>query len=122
LFSSGLFVHTPHLKQNIVGSSWEEIFLSFKWMVSHLYKEWHQYLQDFLDPASKDLFESIRLGTAPKEQWRLSLQQLSVWLARKSGRGVIVLIDEYETPLHNAYKHSFFDEVCPLYSSRVALS
>jgi hypothetical protein len=114
---SELFGHLTHVKQDITGSSWEEMLLSFRGMVSGLYKEWHLYLEHSLDPEEKAFFESVRLNTAPEEHWRTSLKRLSFFLARKSGRKVMVFIDEYEAPINDAYEGSFFDQVRPSYLS-----
>jgi hypothetical protein len=82
-------------------------------MVSEIYKEWYQYLKDSLDPEELEFFESIRLNNAFVEHWSHSLKRLSTFLARKSGRRVIVLIDEYEAPNNRAYEHNFFAKVSP---------
>ncbi|KIM82132.1 hypothetical protein PILCRDRAFT_820521 [Piloderma croceum F 1598] len=94
--------------KNITGKSWEEMFSSFRGMVSNLYKEFYEYLGHSLNPGEKEFFESIRLNTASVECWGNSLEQLSRFLARKSGRGVMVFIDEYETPYNYAYEFGFF--------------
>jgi hypothetical protein len=91
-------------------------------MVSDLYKEFYEYLGHSLDPLSpgeKAFFESIRLNTASVECWGESLKRLSGFLARKSGRGVMVFIDEYETPYRYAYEFAFFAKVRPSYPSRL---
>jgi hypothetical protein len=76
-------------------------------MVSGLYEESYEYLGQSLNPGEKEFFESIRLNTAPVERWRNSLKRLSYFLARKSGRGAMVFIDEYEAPNNRAYEHGF---------------
>jgi len=116
---SKLFRQPTYVKQNITGDSWEEMLGSFREMVSHLYEESYEYLEDSLKPGEKIFFESIRLSTAPVERWRISLQRLSYFLARKSGRGAMVFIDEYEAPINGAYEHGFFDKVRPLYPPRL---
>jgi hypothetical protein len=88
-------------------------------MVSALYKEWYQYFEHSLDPEEEAFFESIRLNTASVEHWMHSLEQLSRFLARKSGRGAMVFIDEYEAPNNRAYELGFFAKVRPSYPSRL---
>jgi hypothetical protein len=83
------------------------MFWSFREMVSNLYKESYEYLGQPLNPREKEYFESIRLNTASEERWENSLQRLSSFLARKSGRGVIVFIDKYEAPNNRAYDWIF---------------
>jgi hypothetical protein len=88
-------------------------------MVSVLYKESYEYLGQSLDLEEKEFYESIRFNKAPAELWGDSLQRLSYFLARKSGRGAMVFIDEYEAPINRAYELGFFAKVCPLYPSRL---
>ena len=116
---SELFRQPIYVKQNITGDSWEEMFRSFSVMVSELYKEWYEYLGKSLNPGEKEFFESIRFNTAPQENWKESLRRLSYFLARKSGRGVMVFIDEYEAPINCSYELGFFPKVRPLYPSRL---
>ena len=91
------------MKQDITGDSWDGMFRSFRKMISRLYKEWNKYLEQSLDPNEKEFFESIRLNTAHVDDWSESLEELSYFLARKSGRKVMVFIDEYEIPNNRAY-------------------
>ncbi|KIL69450.1 hypothetical protein M378DRAFT_157725, partial [Amanita muscaria Koide BX008] len=106
--------------KNITGGSWEEMFASFRVMVSNLYKEWYQYLGDSLDPEEKRFFDSIRLNTAV-EYWIHSLNQLTGFLAQKCGRKVMVFIDEYEAPNNRAYELDFFDKVPTVFFGGVLL-
>ena len=116
---SELFRQSTYVKQNLTGNSWEEMFWSFRVMVSDLYEESYEYLGQSLDPEEKEFYESIRFNRAPAELWGNSLQRLSYFLARKSGRGVMVFIDEYEAPDNRAYELGYFDQVRPSYPSRL---
>ena len=85
-------------------------------MVSDLYEELYDYLEQSLNPGEKEYFESICLNTASVERWGNSLKRLSSFLARKSRRRAIVFIDEYEAPNNRAYELGFLAEVrlsCP---------
>ena len=85
-------------------------------MVSNLYEESYDYLEQSLNPGEKEYFESIRLNTASVERWGNSLKQLSSFLARKSRWRAIVFIDEYKAPNNRAYELGFLAKVrlsCP---------
>jgi hypothetical protein len=116
---SELFRQYTDANQNIVGDSWEQMFISFRRMVMYLYKEWYQYLKDSLDSEEEAYFNSIRLNTAEKLEWMDSLTRLSKLLRKKSGRPVMVFIDEYEAPINRAYECNFFSEVCSSYPPRL---
>jgi hypothetical protein len=104
-----------YMKQKITGTSWDEMLDSFKQMVSHLYGEWREYIWDSLNLVDQETFQSIHSRSASDGQWRTSLELLSEFLAKKSGRQVIVLIDEYEAPNNRAYEWEFFKQVRPLH-------
>jgi hypothetical protein len=108
-----------YTKQKITGTSWDEMLGSFKLMVSRLYGERREYLWDFLDPEEQETFQSIRRETASDATLRASLELLSSFLAKKSRRKVIVLIDEYEAPNNRAYEYGFFKEVRSLRPPRL---
>ena len=110
VLSAELFRAAHSLKQDITGDSWDEMFRSFRQMVSNLYEEWYEYLEQSIKPREMEFYEPICLNTA-SVFWRTSLERLSYFLARKSGRRVMVLIDEYEVPNNLAYKHGYFDKV-----------
>jgi hypothetical protein len=118
---SELFRQRTYMKQNLAGDSWNAMVSSFRKMVARLYEKWHLYLQNSLRPGEEAFFEAICHNTASVDDhyYMDSLAQLSHFLARKSGRKVMVFIDEYEAPIIRAYEHDFFGVVRPLYPSRL---
>ncbi len=46
--------------------------------------------------------------------WR-ALARLSEWLHRAAGERAVILIDEYDTPIHAAFHHGFYDQVIELF-------
>lgn len=56
-------------------------------------------------------FERMLNGEATDTELSRSLKLLSDILARRHGRKVIILIDEYDTPIQSGYLNGFFDEV-----------
>ena len=66
---SKLFRWSTQVKQNLTGNSWEEMFWTFREMVSDLYEESYDYLEQSLNPGEKEYFKSIRLNTASVERW-----------------------------------------------------
>ena len=112
-----LFRQPTNMTQNLVGRTWEEIFASFRLMVSDLFKDWSEYVWPCLNKNEQAWFESIRDDLAPDVSWVSTLTKLCTLLRRRSGQRVIVLIDEYEAPLNFAYSHDFFAVVRPSYPS-----
>lgn len=56
-------------------------------------------------------FTEIQNGTATEVQYAKSLEFLSSCLKKAYGNAVIILIDEYDVPLENAYFGGFYDEM-----------
>lgn len=66
--------------------------------------------EDCLDPGEKQDFENISADMEPYEVY-LSLQQLSGYLYKYYGKKVIILLDEYDTPMQEAYTGGYWNEL-----------
>ena len=56
-------------------------------------------------------------GTAASEEYLTALQFLSECLKNEYGTGAVILIDEYDVPLENAFFHGFYTEMMSLIRS-----
>ncbi len=61
-------------------------------------------------PARARLAE-LRRGEGSPVAWGQALRWLTEALARATGERAVVLIDEYDTPVHAGYSHGYYDEV-----------
>lgn len=76
-----------------------------------LYRKYEFLLEgDCLSSGEKEDFRQISVDM---EEYAasLSLQQLSDYLSRYYGKKVIILLDEYDTPLQEAYVNGFWNEL-----------
>lgn len=73
----------------------------------------HQYVLESgrLDEDQKAVFRSIMSRNAKYEDYGRALKVLSESLAVCHGCKTIILIDEYDVPLENAYVQGFYDEM-----------
>ena len=73
----------------------------------------HQYVlkADTLADNQKTSFMNIMTGTAEYEEYGRALRLLSECLFTYHGKNTIILIDEYDVPLENAYVQGFYDEM-----------
>ncbi len=80
--------------------------------VVELFRE-HRYLLDrgLLDPTMAGFFQSMLSGTATKQALQDSLFVLSQALYEHHGERVVILIDEYDTPVQSGYLYDFFDDI-----------
>ena len=80
-------------------------------LIQLLYRKYKFLIEeDFLDPGEKQDFLNV---SPDMEDYAasLSLQQLSAWLSRYYGKNVILLLDEYDTPMQEAYERGYWNEL-----------
>jgi Predicted AAA-ATPase len=80
-------------------------------VLARLYRE-HGYLLDgdALGPYEREVFVAISSGAASPTQLAGALRDLSQLLALHHRQRVVILIDEYDTPLHAAYHGHYYDQ------------
>nr|VFJ42490.1 MAG: PD-(D/E)XK nuclease superfamily protein [Candidatus Kentron sp. DK] len=57
------------------------------------------------------LFDEVCDGTASQPAYENSLKNLLTWLERATGERVVVLIGEYDTPIHDGYQKGYYEEI-----------
>lgn len=99
-------------------SNYQEAFSEFKNMISKEVWRYKELLvSDKLMPFSRKKLEMICNDTADNSVYNTALKLLSDCLCEVYGKKVIVLIDEYDVPLENAYFNGFYDEMINLIRS-----
>ena len=103
------------------------IFLSFKdlkhdsWEVTYgslvqlIYTEYnrHLYLMDspVLTDMDKKYFNRVRLDEGSEADYTSSIKKLSEFLTKHHGTKTIILIDEYDVPIQQAYIKQYYDSL-----------
>ncbi len=67
-------------------------------------------LRAALPPERLRDLDDLRVGAPLGPAHRALLERLSQWLHEATGHKPIVLIDEYDTPIHAAFEHGYFDD------------
>ncbi len=99
-------------------SNYQEAFSEFKNMISkEVWRHKELLVSDKLMPLSRKKLEMICDDTADNAVYNTALKLLSDCLYEVYGKKVIVLIDEYDVPLENAYFNGFYDEMINLIRS-----
>ncbi len=72
----------------------------------------HRFLLegDFLDDREREFFTSVSMDMDDVIA-TLALHELSDYLSRYYGKKVIILLDEYDTPMQEAYVNGYWDEL-----------
>ena len=89
--------------------TWEEAKSSLKILISKLYSEF-KYLLDNLDEFDLPRFKKYLLADIDFANLKNALEFLTRLLYEKHKKEVILLIDEYDSPLISAYEHNYYDE------------
>lgn len=81
----------------------------------------HSYLREgnilrqeeksYIDSLEKYVMDASPSKTIPDDLVTGSLNELSLYLSRHFGKKVLILLDEYDTPLQEAYANGFWDEL-----------
>ncbi|MCX6583628.1 MAG: AAA family ATPase [Candidatus Aminicenantes bacterium] len=98
--------------KNIKESDWESCFYKLKQLIQDEYLK-HDYLLDgkTLKPQEMVYFKKIMNLEGNKADYENSLEYLLIFLNRYYGSGVVILIDEYDGPIHAGYTNNYYDEI-----------
>ena len=99
-----IFISMKDLK----GNSWEETFNSLKSLISDLYAEFKD-IREKMNERDKIKFDKI-FYEEEKGNYGTSLKLLSNYLYEYYGKSVIILIDEYDAPIINAFDKGYYNE------------
>lgn len=94
----------------IKGSDWETSKRKIYQLIINLYAD-HKFLVDsgFLKDEDEAFYKRITMGMNPADV-EMSIGQLSRYLYMYYGKKVIILMDEYDTPMQEAYVNGYWDE------------
>ncbi|OQX96207.1 MAG: hypothetical protein B6I24_11755, partial [Bacteroidetes bacterium 4572_128] len=96
--------------KNVDENNWENCLESLKSLISKLYKN-HDYLlkSDKIESYEKEIIMKIIRRSASFIDLKNSLLDLSFYLRKYFSKKVIILVDEYDAPIINAFRNSNFD-------------
>lgn len=99
-----IFISLKDLK----GNRWKENFILIKKYIKNIYMEFYN-LKDKLNPIFKNDFEKIVMEKEDAD-WLYALKNLSNYLYEYYGEKAIILIDEYDAPIINAFDKGYYNE------------
>ena len=89
--------------------TWEQMEKAIKSAISRLFSE-YKYLLNVLDKFDTLAFENILLKNTELEDLKEALKFLTRILYEKYNKKVVVLIDEYDSPLVSAYINGYYEK------------
>ena len=98
--------------KDVKATSWNGCLKSLQAVIYEEYSR-HRYLQDtqVLFSDEKTYFQKILDGELEEADFGRALKNLSAYLFRCYDEQAVILIDEYDTPLHAGYANGYYDEV-----------
>ena len=94
--------------KGIKTKNWEHCLYDLKGLIGDLYNEF-EYIREVLNESELNTFNKIWLKEDIAE-YKNALKILTTYLYKYYKKEVILLIDEYDTPLITAYKYGYYDE------------
>jgi CheY-like chemotaxis protein len=102
--------------KDIKKQDWQTSLELLKSCIQALFDE-YSYISDTLTKYDKSLFEKILSGEADNSKYSSSAALLTKYLHNYYGKRVILLIDEYDTPILSARKYGYYDEAIDFFRS-----
>ena len=95
--------------KDIKSSEWETAFGLLKLVIASEFSR-HRELDDSTKIAEEDssFYKKIVNGTAAKEDYMMSLRRLSQMLQAYYELPVVIIIDEYDTPIQEGYVNGYY--------------
>ncbi|MDO5424408.1 MAG: AAA family ATPase [Eubacteriales bacterium] len=93
-------------KQQDFAGAYYQLREEIKWEFAR-----HSWVLENLRESDRKSYQEIMDGEAEKEAYYTSLKFLSNCLYQVTGKKTIILIDEYDVPLENAYFQGFYGEM-----------
>ena len=100
-----IFISLKDLKED----TWEECIESIKDIMHKIFNE-YSFLREKLNVVEKRQFDKIWEITGNERNFKTSLLDLSNYLNKYYGEKVIILIDEYDASIINAFDKGYYNE------------
>lgn len=89
---------------------WADCFANLTDLLTELYSAHSYLLEGDLGPADRRAFQAILDHKASRAQYRKALRKLSEHLHAHHGEPAVILLDEYGTPLHEAFVRGYYEK------------
>lgn len=94
--------------KDLRADTWEMCLMEIKKLISKIYREF-QYITKKMNKDDKEIYDSIK-NRKNDMDLNTSIELLSEYLFEYYGERVIILIDEYDAPIINAFDKGYYNE------------
>lgn len=92
--------------------TWLKMFQSLRLAIKNEYRRHQELLSsDAISETEKNYIQDILEATADEISCQSALGELSYMLSRHYNKKVVIIIDEYDTPIQQGYIHGYYDQV-----------
>ena len=103
-----IFLSFKDVKQD----NWKDTYEQIIQLIIEEYQRHSEILDNNIcNEYEKAAYQKIVRGTATNTEYMVSLKKISEILSKRYGENVIIIIDEYDTPIQLGYLHGFYDQV-----------
>tara|TARA_R110002124_G_scaffold126348_1_gene285883 strand:+ start:228 stop:1907 length:1680 start_codon:yes stop_codon:yes gene_type:complete len=85
-----------------------------KQLLSKLYRDHKKYLYEKLSSFEQKLYNRIIDSTLSAAELRSAIQELTGFYHKVTGIKPILLIDEYDSPIHSGYTNNYYEKIISL--------
>ena len=98
--------------KDIKNNDWDSCLDNIKDLIRIAYTTHYSIFESMtLMPHEKEYIRGILDQTGTKSDYANSLKNLLIFLSRFYNRRVVVLVDEYDTPIHAGFANGYYDEI-----------
>ena len=94
--------------KDIKEKTWEECSKKIKRIISNVYNQ-YEIIRDSLNQRDLKIFDEAWLETLESNNSN-AIKELSEYVSKYYQKKVIILIDEYDTPIVSAYENGYYEE------------
>ncbi|BBM52019.1 hypothetical protein JMUB3935_0997 [Leptotrichia trevisanii] len=94
--------------RNMEEVSWENSYIAIRQLISNMYDEF-KFIREDMDERELFYFDNVWFNKDTAD-WKGSLKALTKYLYEYYGKKAIVLIDEYDTPIIQAYQEGYYKQ------------
>ncbi|KJJ84460.1 protein containing DUF1703 [Candidatus Omnitrophus magneticus] len=98
--------------KDVKEKTWDTTYRGIKDLIQNEFLR-HKYLKNWtgLEKEEKEYFNKITSLEGSEKDYENSLKTLSLFLERYHNKKVIILLDEYDTPIQSGYLENFYEHV-----------
>ena len=94
--------------RNLEEISWENSHIAIRQLISNMYDEF-KFIREEMDERELFYFDNVWFNKDIAD-WKGSLKALTKYLYEYYGKKAVVLIDEYDTPIIQAYQEGYYKQ------------